>query len=291
MLTKTEEYRVTIHEIGHWLIALHYKITSHIVIFSIDGGEHFDTNGTRSAGVCFAEKRGTPFQDSVWSWGGIMAELIAGVQLHPFDTGFPLATENLKYVHSTILSKSFQNLSLGDQLGICGKKPNDTLRSFKAAYKILSAEKSELLRLAELRTSRAGGYKATPSMPLPENWPATHLDFLRLICGNDEASFERFLITRAQCELVGGAADSFEAVKQSMLNNFLRGLTDEQRARHAGKTDSEIAEILFDENFAGLLKSQRRIFGSGFPDAVSWLAAARDFQNWVSAKNSTDQTP
>lgn len=267
MMTKAEEYRITIHEIGHWLIALHYKIASHIEIFSIDGGEGFETDGTRSAGVCFSEKRGTPFQDSVCSWGGIMAELIAGVQPPQFDTGFPLATENLRYIHSTILSKSFTLLSRSDQLGICGKNSNDTLRSFKAAYKILSAEKSELLRLAELRTSRAAGRKDGVTLPMPEKFPATHAEFLKLICSSDETSLEQFIAGQVSLHLTNGRT------------------TNLKDARHSLGT-------FFDDAYAMSMNLQRSIYAGDFKTETDWLAAARLFLEWAKAeavKNSPYQ--
>ena len=129
-------------------------------------------------------------------------------------------------------------------------------------------------------------------MPRPPHYPATHADFIHLVCSDDVASFERFIVNRAQAHLAGGATENFEDTKKSMLNHFLRGLTDELRARHTGKSDAAIAGVLFDENLASILKLQRRVYGGYFPDAVSWFAAARDFVNWsASVKNSTDQTP
>jgi hypothetical protein len=266
-ITAAENYRVVVHELGHFFICLHYKIASHIEIFSIDGGEHFDTNGDRSAGACFSEKFGTPFQDSVCSWAGLMAELIAGVQPPQFDTGFPMELKNLKYCHAIILSKYFKDLSLSDQLGICGKNSNDTLRSFKAAFRILSAEKSELLRLAELRTSRAAGRIAKPSMPLPEKFPATHADFLRLICA-DEANFGRFIASRIALHLTNGRTSNLEDVKSALGTSFA-------------------------DAYAMSLNLQRSIYAGDFKTETDWLAAARAFKAWTetaSVKNPTEQT-
>jgi hypothetical protein len=264
-ITAAENYRVVVHELGHFFICLHYKIASHIEIFSIDGGEHFDTNGDRSAGACFSEKFGTPFQDSVCSWAGLMAELIAGVQPPQFDTGFPMELKNLKYCHAIILSKYFKDLSLSDQLGICGKNSNDTLRSFKAAFRILSAEKSELLRLAELRTSRAAGRRATPSLPQPDEWPATHADFVRLICASDEANFERFIASRTALHLTNGRTSNLEDVKSALGTSFA-------------------------DAYAMSLNLQRSIYAGDFKTETDWLKAAQDFKAWeASVKNSAEQ--
>src|ERR1039458_992876 len=50
---------------------------------------------------------------------------------------------------------------------------------------------------------------------------------------------------RVQAHLAGGATENFEDTKKSMHNHFLGSVTDELRARHAGKTDAEIAEVMF----------------------------------------------
>jgi len=50
------------------------------------------------------------------------------------------------------------------------------------------------------------------------------------------------------------------------------------RDKHPGKSDDEIAGILFDENFAAIVKGQRDNYAN-FPSADSWLAAARDWND------------
>jgi hypothetical protein len=180
-------------------------------------------------------------------------------------------------------------LSQEDRRGIYGYA--DTWRSCKSAFAIVTKNRARIVRLAKClaesktKAAREADERKWHGIPRPSAFPASHDDFIRLVCGGDAERFEKFLESKALSILDIGAVN-LEAARKSMADRktFLGQITGELRARHAGKTDDEIADILFDENFAGIVRNQRLRFGGDFKDGTSWIAAAREFQQWATSE-------
>jgi hypothetical protein len=278
-----EIFQIAVHEMGHFEAASYYGIAASPKVFR--EAEKFKTpDGKTIVGECKVEflAKATLFQKSVIGWSGNLAEQICGVQNPSVCNPFPLQKSFLKDFYYAAIADAEKIFSLTDQILIFGYS-NHWL-SFKAAYRILKKEKSKLLRVAKSYQINFQSVPALPGIPSPETFPATHADFIRVVCDNTPERFEQFITSRAIAHLAVGVNENFEDIKASMLKAFLGQITDEKRARHAGKTDAEIADALFDENFNGILNLQRRIYGGDFPDADSWFTLARDFLNWLASK-------
>jgi hypothetical protein len=278
-----EIFQIAVHEMGHFEAASYYGIAASPKVFR--EAEKFKTpDGKTIVGECKVEflAKATLFQKSVIGWSGNLAEQICGVQHPSICNPFPLQKSFLKSFYYAAIADAEKIFSLTDQILIFGYA-NPWL-SFKTAYRILKKEKSKLLRVAKSYQLNFKSVPALPGIPSPEKFPATHADFIRLVCDNTPERFERFITSRAIAQLTSGAGVNLTDVKTSMLKTFLGQVTDEKRARHAGKTDAEIAVVLFDENFNGILNLQRRIYDGDFPNADSWFALARDFLNWLASE-------
>jgi hypothetical protein len=286
MNTNNSDFNIGIHEGGHAVCAAAFRIPAYPEILHNGKSIATQTTNPNYAGLCsFDDGPIKPFHHAVISWGGPLAEALYGTPPDWFPPYKPTAL--LLKDWWAAMATQLKRFSEGDRAGILAGYKN-SWRACKSAYRITKRNKARIVRLAMAMTA---GRKATPSMPLPEKFPATHADFVRLICASDETSFERFIVSKAQSHLAGGAAENFESAKQSMTAHFLGTVTDELRARHASKPDAEIAEIMFAENFASITNLQRTIYGGGFPDADSWLAAARDFKAWQASVNALVATP
>lgn len=284
-----EIFQIAIHEVGHYLVAASFGIGASPKVFR--EAEKFQTpDGKIIVGECQIDvlAKATLFQKSAIGWGGYVAEHLCGVETALIRNSFPLKKSSLRDFYNASQPRPENIFSFADQCLIYAYKKH--WLSFKAAYRILKKEKSKLLRVAKNYQLNFKSESIRPGIPSPEKLPATHADFIRLICGNDEKHFDQFIASRALAQLTGGAGGNLTDVKASMLKTFLGQITDEKRARHVCKTDAEIADVLFDENFASILNLQRRIYGGDFPDADSWFALARDFLNWsASERQNTPQ--
>jgi hypothetical protein len=155
------------------------------------------------------------------------------------------------------LLQQIGKLSATDRAGILEYK--NTMRSCESAYRLVTKHKTRIIRLARAMTA---GRIAKPSVPMPEKFPAAHADFLRLICGNDAASFERFIASRVSLHLTNNRTSNLDAAKIAL-------------------------GTLFDTAFAGSLNLQRSIYAGDFKTETDWLKAARDFKAWLASVNNS----
>jgi hypothetical protein len=156
-----DSHRVAAHEAGHFMACSHFRIYADPVVF----GEHDKrpaSDGRLLAGECRMDKNGTPFQNAVIGWCGVLAEHVLGLPEKTLSPSFPLTKETLREFHSMAMC-NFERLSLGDQLMIAEYKPSCFL-PFKTAFRILTRNKSKLRRLASMLTNQA----ETAMEPVPE---------------------------------------------------------------------------------------------------------------------------
>ncbi len=271
-----EQQRVAIHELGHSLVCTSFRIHSSPEVFA-EGD--WDRNG-HIAGICRIDPlaTATAFQKSVIGWGGYVGEHICGVQ-HPLRRNpFPLTKRTLQEFYDAAFDNFETKFSSTDQKLICAYQSHWV--SFKGCYNRLRKKKQTLFRLARIghfNFTRADERK-WQGIPRPPSFPATHADFVRLVCGGEER-FERFITHKAQAHITNGKPEHFTEAKTSLVNYFLGQVTDELRARHTGKTDAEISDLQFEAEFASAVALQRSRYAN-FPGADSWIAAARDFLSW-----------
>ena len=247
-----------IHEAGHSVCATHFKIAALPEI--LHDGRSIASEMIRpdAAGLCsYIERKISPLQYAIISWGGAVAEALYGTPPGWFPPFKPTAL--LLQDWWAGMEVQIHHFSASDRAGIDGCY-RQSWRACKTAFRIVTKNKARVRRLAQAITDG----RKTPSMPLPEKFPASHADLVRVVCGNDAASFERFITGRAAMHLTNGTSN----------------LDD---ARLALGTS-------FDGAFAMSLNLQRSIYAGDFKTEADWLAAARDFKAWeTSVKNSTDQ--
>lgn len=180
-----------------------------------------------------------------------------------------------------MILQQLYRLSETDRCGINGYR--NTWRACKSAFEIVQKNWARIIRLtkcltaAKVASDREADERKWKEVPRPPRIPAAHEDFIRLVCSNDVGVFEQFIASKAKAQLAGGNADNFEDAKKSLLAHFANNVTGDLHTKHPDKTDDEIAGILFDENFSGIVKGQRYNYAN-FPSADSWLTAAKDFQ-------------
>ena len=132
---------VSVHETGHAVAAWHFGIGA-VPRLSLDADGDFAEQP-----VCEREAAGTPFQQSVVGWSGAIGEGVTGCQSPWMDEELPwrLTEENIEAWHWTMLH-NFDRLSIGDQQHI--QAFFDPLKSCRFAFKILSENLTELVRLS-----------------------------------------------------------------------------------------------------------------------------------------------
>jgi hypothetical protein len=267
------DFQIAIHECGHFVAASHYEIPACPEL--TPGGVSRlapEMSNPSHAGVCHTELPYSRFQYSVICWSGILAECLLGVA-PSWAPPFPPSSRNLKDWHLMVLNQA-DKLSRGDQLGIFGTcdtgdskifTQGGVWRSCKSAFRILRSNRGRITRLAKALTeAKAKGDRETDErkwagVPRPSAFPATHADFLNLVCGNDSERFEQFVAHKAKSHLTNGRPENFENTKQ-------------------------ILGASFDDAFAISMNLQRSIYAGDFSTADSWLAAARVFQTWTNDK-------
>jgi len=255
-----ETYRVRIHEFGHFLVCSKFRINSDPQVFS-EAERYPASNGAIVAGICRIDEfsKATRFQESVVGWGGVVAEALLSLQHSLGTMPFPLYKATLRDWYRVAMT-NLGRLSLGDQRLICGYK--STWVSFKAAYRILSKNKSKLVRMARPEkfaaadAAEAARIEQTKwqGIPRPLAFPATHDDFVRLVCHNAEC-FDRFLVSRAALHLTNNRTTSIDDAKLALRELFGDAL-------------------VFSQRFVS------GIYAGDFPTADSWLTAAKAFQQW-----------
>jgi len=187
----SDDYNIALHEGAHAVVATTFKIPAMPEITPGGYSALAQTTEPGTAGLChFDNGKITPWQSAVISWAGVMTEALFGHRqfwMPPFKPSHLM----LRDWHWALLQQ-IGRLSATDRAGILEYK--NTMRSCESAYRLVTKHKTRIIRLAK---ALAAGRIAKPSLPLPEQFPATHADFVRLICGNDVASFEQFIATIA----------------------------------------------------------------------------------------------
>lgn len=278
-------YAVAIEESAHHVVAEHYRVPSFPEL-TPDGISILDPNSTPdSAGVCHLDEPISKFEYAAICWAGIISLCLFGVA-PTWAPPFKLTKRMLRDWCSMIYHQR-QRLSDADRRGINGYA--DTLRACKSAYAIVTKNRARIIRLAKClaesktKATREADERKWAGIPRPASFPASHDDFIRLVCGGAER-FEQFITSKALSDLDAYVVN-LDAARKSMADRktFLGQITGELRARHAGKTDDEIADILFDENFAGILNGKRKLYGNGFNDESGFISAANHFQQWANS--------
>lgn len=279
-----EDYRIAVHELGHYEVCAAFGIPSSPKVFEL-AERYLESDGKIIVGACEMDALtgGRPFEKSCIGWGGYLAEHICAVTLKTGRNPFPLRRETLRDFYNAALVGFEENFSLADQVWVCSYP--DKLRSFKSAHQRLRLKAGKIKRLAKEiaanasdAASAAGTFAGLHDFFRRHNG-ATHDDFVRLVCGR-AARFELFIGSKAT-EHLSNRTMNFADTKKSLTHSFLANLTDETRARHEGRTDADIAEILFTAEHSRAMDFQRQIYGGDFKDEAAWLAAARDFMDWT----------
>jgi len=283
-----DDYRIAVHELGHYEVCASFGFPASPKVFE-QAERYSESDGKIIAGHCEMDclAKTSPFQKACIGWGGYLAEHICGVTLKSCRNPFPLKRETLRDFYNAAFVGFEENFSRSDQSWICSSP--DKLRSFKSAYKRLRRKTAKIKRLAKTMAANISdadrSAKTTAALRdfFRRQNEATHEDFLRLVCGNDAARFERFISSKAESQLSNSPMD-FADTEKSLKHGFLAGLTNETRAKYPGKNDDEIAEIQFAAELLGATDFMRREYGSGFKSEAKWLARARDFLNWAASE-------
>jgi hypothetical protein len=159
--TNSDDFRVLIHELGHAEACIRFNIPCQAVVFPPDARPVNPASiGGVMAGVCRMVRSGTPYQNSVIGWSGVLAEIITGVPNPVIDPGLPLRADTLREVYGACLV-SFDKLSLPDQTLICGFRRSHW-QTYRASWELLRSKKGRLLRLAKMKCN-------PPPTPMNQN--------------------------------------------------------------------------------------------------------------------------
>ena len=262
-----ERQRIAVHELGHFLACVHYRIPANPKIPN-GGLPYVATDGTTALGECRFECPPSLFVNSTIGWSGVVAEILCGVA--PFDIPFPLNKSTLRDWYQRTMC---QEMSQSDRLAVRSyKRP---FLSFKAAYRILRGKKAKLAALANVQPPAP---PAAP-VPLPSQWPASRDDFLRLVVAqNGDASgaecygeFFKSRVVKCWANTCGG---DFAAAVEGVKSNWHRSAPS--------KTDAEI-QAEFDATFAEAVAGDKRWFEQAcFQNEESWREQVRQFRKWAS---------
>jgi hypothetical protein len=253
-----------IHEAGHFHMALFWDIPATLQINLDDAGNIID-------GECRWGFVRPSFESATIGWGGIEAEyLLNRVWRHGPPLLFcPLTEKNIVKWHAE--GTFFLNrLSDTDRQLIIGHQAS--LESCQFTFRILSKRIKEVEADAklladrtrkEIAAKRAAVHEADAQkwqgIPRPSAFPASHDDFIRLVCSSDPPRFERFIVSRAALHLTNGRTSEISDAKLSL-----------------GKS--------FDDAYAISLQFQRDIYAGDYKDESAWLKAAREFQLWAGSE-------
>jgi hypothetical protein len=186
---ESELFRISCHEWGHALCAIEFGLSCEPKAFSfVEQTQPISiSSGERIAGICVFDGRATRWQKSCVGWGGICAELVAGCAL-----GMPIPFEP-QFIRQWYHIARHRDMSADDKFLIYGyPRP---LRSFKAAARILSKQREQLISLSRTHANivlppppkppppppEPVDDPPLPTMPLPDKWPASNLYFVRLV--------------------------------------------------------------------------------------------------------------
>lgn len=270
-MTATPDFdlNIAIHECGHFVAASHYQIPARPEL-TPNGVSSLvpETSSEGHAGVCHTAAPFTKFQFAVICWSGTLAECLCGVA-PSWAPPFPPSARNLKDWHLMVLNQA-DKLSRADQLGIFGvcdtgdsKKftPGSVWRSCKSAFHIIRRNRGRITRLAKslveakAKADREAEEAKWSGIPKPSAFPTSPATFIELICARDSERFDQFLISRSALHLTNNRTTKIEEAKLSLGE-------------------------LFDDAYAISLNFVHERYGGDFTTADSWLAVARDFQQW-----------
>jgi hypothetical protein len=279
----SEEYRVAVHEFGHFLACVHYGIHATPKVFSA-AERYVAADGQAIMGECRMARNGTKFEASAIAWAGMLAEHLVGVGT--FDVPFPLKKSTLPEWFSIAMC---QTMTPSDRSMIFGYEA--PWRSFKAAYRILSRKRWKLARLAQLKASSAMREpRNEPTIPTPGQFPASRADFLRLVVaeghtGDPAERYDEFINHRVRAFWFWSSrgAGDFNTDAPLLKERLHKSIGHEHRQTHPGKSDEEIAQVLFDDAFRAVSAKDRERFEQGFQTQIGWVMAAREYRKWAEA--------
>jgi hypothetical protein len=194
-----DQYRLVCHEIGHHLCATAFRIPSSPRVLAAHE-RYKEADGGTVGADCALGRAGTPFAQSTIGFSGVVAEILCNASA--LDVCLPLQKCTARAWHY-IVEANMDYLSLSDRIMICSYKHR--WLTFRAAHRILSRNKRALLKLARDAKPQASPPAPLPEpvddpplpfAPLPEKWPASNMDFVRLVVEpsglSGVESFDRF---------------------------------------------------------------------------------------------------
>jgi hypothetical protein len=236
MFNPPDDLTTAIHEAGHSVAADLFRIPAYPEVTPGGFSAVTGTTDARHAGVChFDDGPVSKFQLAVISWSGPLAHCLYGTR-HDWMPPFKPSVKLLRDWHGMMLQQ-IARLSDGDRRGILGYR--DSWRSCKSAFAIVRKNRVRIIRLAKAMT----GATEKTAVPMPDNFPATLADFVRLVAGDDEQKFRSFVRADAEAFIAG------------------LHLPPEQR----------------EQAIESWTVSRLEKFRLGFPDAAAWRATAKAF--------------
>jgi len=236
----------TIHEAGHAVCATRFRIAAFPEITPGGFSQILQKTDPGVTGLChFDSGPITQFQSAVIAWCGPMSECLLG-QPPFFLPQFKPSRALLRDWHSAAMQQ-VGRFSDTDRRGILGYR--DTWRSCKSAFQVVTRNKSRIVRLAKA----IAGQTEKP-LPLPDHFPATLADFMRLVIGGSDPEIKFKAFVTAQTEL-------FFAGSQLVF------ATPEER------------QAAMDKWSAARLAHWQK----GFADVDTWQGQARAFKAWTQA--------
>jgi hypothetical protein len=251
-------YTVGIHEAGHARVAAHFRVPALPEILDQGRSTTMQMTFPDTAGICcYDEGRIPALQFAAICWGGQLAQCLYGtppVWAPPFrPTSFLLRDW---WAAMLVQLKRF---SPNDREGIMASY-RTSWRACKTAYRIIRKDKRHVIRLAQ---ALAAGRNATPPppppVPMPDQFPATFADFLRLVVSTD------------------GTTDP-EAKLRAFIHDQGQNLLSQPRF---GLGPDQLQQAVATWTEGGLEKLK-----AGFTSLDSWQSKARAFREWSKTKKS-----
>jgi hypothetical protein len=252
-----EYFSTAVHESAHAVAADHFKIPSYPEVFTGGRSVLFPAEvSTSYAGRCHLESPVTEFQQAVISWAGPMGQAMFSTSPDWFPPFKP--SEKMLRDWFSMMLNQLRRLSDGDARGIRGYK--DQWRACRSAFAILRKNRARIIRLGkclaqvQVNAEREADERKWSGVPRPSAFPASHEDFVHLVCGGPER-FDEFITHRAKSHLTNGRPWDIQTAK-------------------------EILGEKFDAEFFRALDFQRTLYAD-FKTANAWLLAAHNFQQWA----------
>ncbi|HEX4348955.1 MAG TPA: hypothetical protein VH251_01140, partial [Verrucomicrobiae bacterium] len=244
-----DNLKIATHEAGHSVVASHFKIPALPEI--LDEGRSIATQTTYPdyAGLCSYDDGRIPlFQYAAICWGGQLAQCLYGTPPNWAPQYKPTALLLRDWWAAMMVQ--IKRFSDGDRAGIMASYKN-SWRACKSSHRIVTKNRTRITRLAKAMTA---GRDAKPPVPMPENFPATLADFLRLVVA--DGTTEPAARLRA---FVSDQTEKFFAEKQFVF--------DDPAARLQAMSSWTTARLAKYE--------------ADFTNADDWQGAARAWRAWT----------